>query len=309
MSDISAIHEATCPKGKGNKELQLSCDGVSESRSSTVSIDVYSLCFKKCRTIYPYKLIRPLNNNKIDSKKQLSDVLRDILANEYLIKQYIGDNPKRSDAKDCKCHSGWYACEYCFAKGIKVILTDHSKARDRLLNQKLLIEEKISECQNLPKSPENDSKIENLVSLKEELAKGINSFQRKSNILWPFSTMNSQNRSRQSILEIIHKIENEENISIDEAKGIKGRSLLLDIPDFNYIYDAPAEYLHSGCLGLIKRLVELTFDVGVNRKRITKRQLSQTSVFNKLMLQTKVPNESSRRARNLDFAVFKGQEF
>ena len=73
--------------------------------------------------------------------------------------------------------------------------------------------------------------------------------------------MYSQHRSRNSILEIVEKIENNERLSIDESKGIVGRSLLLDIPDFNFTYDVPAEYLHSGCLGVIKKLVELTFNV------------------------------------------------
>lgn len=79
--------------------------------------------------------------------------------------------------------------------------------------------------------------------------------------------MYSQHRSRNSILEIVEKIENNERLSIDESKGIVGRSLLLDIPDFNFTYDVPAEYLHSGCLGVIKKLVELTFNVVSKKKK------------------------------------------
>lgn len=57
-------------------------------------------------------------------------------------------------------------------------------------------------------------------------------------------------------------------------------------------------------------MVELTFDVSsVKQKRTTKRKLSSPSSFNVLMLTLKVPRESSRRARSLDFAVMKAQEF
>ena len=121
--------------------------------------------------------------------------------------------------------------------------------------------------------------------------------------------MNSEHRSRQSILDIIERIENEEPLSWDEAKGINGKSVLINIPGFNFVYDVPAEYMYSGCLGLIKRLTELTFDVGEKRTRIKKRKLSSPLTFNALMMKKKVTKEFPRRARNLDFAVFKAIEF
>ena len=151
-------------------------------------------------------------------------------------------------------------------------------------------------------------KIEHLKSLIDELKKSLNNFERKSNILWPSSTMGAQHRSRQSILEIIERIESGERLSIDESKGIKGRSLLLDLPNFNFVYDTPAEYLHSGCLGVTKRLVILTFGIGPNKSKSTERRPS-INMFNKLMLKTKVVNEFSRRSRKLDLSVFKGQEY
>ena len=245
----------------------------------------------------------------MNTKEHLGLVIEDILKNGLKIKQFVADNLKRAIAKDSKNHSSWYAFEYCYAKGIKIEVTDNTKARQKLIQQKKLIEEKIAECRNNPNVSERTASIENLTSLRDDIQKSINSFQRKSNILWPSSTFVSEHRSRQSILDIVNKIQNGEELSVDECRGIVGRSLLLDIPDFNFVYDTPAEYLHCCCLGVIKRLTELTFSVGINRPRITKRKLSSTSEFNRLMLQTKVPEETSRRARSLDFSVFKGQEF
>ena len=242
----------------------------------------------------------------MDKKRILRDVIEDISANGLRIMQYIADNLKRAEAKDVKCHSSWFPCEYCFARGTKIEVSDNVRAKNKIEQQILLVQEKINQCQN---GPSSSQKIENLRSLQNELKKSMAALKRKSNILWPFSTLNAENRTRRAILEIVEKIENQEELTLDEKKGIIGRSVLLDVPNFNYVYDTPAEYLHSGCLGVTKRLLELTFSCGVNRQRITKRKLSSPSQFNKLMLDTKFFREFSRRARSLNFAVYKGQEY
>ena len=244
-----------------------------------------------------------------ENKRHLRDVLNDIMANNLRITQYVADNPKRSEAKECKCFSAWYPCEYCFAKGCKIEIVDNCKAKKKISQQINLVSEKLRECESEPDTPQKQVKINNLKSLIKELKKSLNVFSKKSNILWPYSTMEALHRSRQSILEIVQKIENEEILSIDESKGVVGRSLLLDLPNFNFIYDVPAEYLHSGCLGVIKRLVQLTFGVGPKRPTKTKRKLASIKKFNKSMLKTKVTKECSRRSRKLDFSVFKGQEY
>lgn len=310
ISDLLKIHENKCPSFN-KREIQLSCDGVSENKSNSVSIDVYSLSFKNCKNIYPYKLVRPLNKqlSGLQSRRILWEVLTEITENDLRILQYIADNPKRSIARECKSHSAWYACEYCYAKGKKIELTPNTHAINRLTTQINLINEKINDCEAEENTPDKAEKIRNLLSLKENLQKGLNAMKKKSHILWPFSTMKSINRTRNSLLEIAEKLENNELLSIDESKGVLGRSLLFNVPDFNFIYDMPAEYMHLSYLGVIKRMVELTFDVGVKRTRITKRKLSNTKLFNQLMLCTKVPREFPRRARILDFCVYKAQEF
>ena len=53
----------------------------------------------------------------------------------------------------------------------------------------------------------------------------------------------------------------------------------------------------------------LTFNVGENRSRVTRRKLTPRYVFNLAMKGVKVPKEFSRRIRDLDFSVFKAQEF
>ena len=169
-SDIVAIHEDKCPSFE-EKKIQLSCDGVHENKSTSVSIDVYSWNFKNCKAIYPHKLVRPLNKYKVDDKITLREVVHDVSSNHLRIMQYIADKLKRSTAKDCKSHSSWFACEYCFAKGTKIVVSDNENAKKKINEQINVIEEKITECQTEHFTPVTASKIQNLTSLKKELKK------------------------------------------------------------------------------------------------------------------------------------------
>ena len=126
--------------------------------------------------------------------------------------------------------------------------------------------------------------------------------------VWPASSRHGQPRTSDAVLDIVEKIEENPNMDRLDKKGIIGRSCLFDIPNFDYVRDSPAEYMHNLCLGVVKRMLELTFNVGEKRSRVTKRKLSSTEEFNKCMSETKVTRESSRRARKLDFAVMKAQE-
>ena len=104
-------------------------------------------------------------------------------------------------------------------------------------------------------------------------------------------------------------LEEKDNLSPEEMEGIIGYSPLMDYPGFDFINGIPCEYLHHICLGVAKKMIELTFNVGESRKRITKRKLSKPEEYNKIMNEVKVPSEFSRRGRNLDLKVMKGEEF
>ena len=112
-----------------NIKLQLSADGVSECLSTTVSLDVYSIKFEKCKTIYPVRVVRPIKKVNIDQLQQLKLVLDDLHFNRCIITQFIGDNLKRAIARQCLCHSGWFPCEYCFAKGTKLVTNSISNKK------------------------------------------------------------------------------------------------------------------------------------------------------------------------------------
>ena len=266
---------------------------------------MYSVKFKGCRTIYPLRIIRPLKKvNDIDHVEQLNLTLSDIYDNGFTISQILGDNPKRSNIKKCLGHSSWFPCEYCFSKGTKIVTNnvELTKKKKSLETQRKILAEKMKEA--------TGADLANLKKFDKELIESEKKLKPKqSNIVWPKTTANGPPRTRREILEIIEKIENDQPLTPDEAKGITGRSLLFDLPGFDFVADVPVDYLHCGCLGVIKRSVELTFKVGETRPRITKRPLSSPHLFNTLIARVKVMRECNRRVRDLDFSVYKGQEF
>lgn len=307
--DIIAIHEARCPKIEAGRKCQISSDGVSECRSNSNSIDVYSVRFKNCQHVYPHTITRPVDKYKLDSKPYLQSFIDDIKA-LCEIETFVGDNLKRANARGALNHASNFACEYCFAKATSFHYCDKKieEKRKELELQISVIERRIDLVQT-----EEEIDQEELKTLKELKSCLINSLSDvskvKKKVVWPSSTMNGEPRTVAKILAITNMIEENGPLPPDEAKGIIYKSPLLEIENFDMVANSPAEYLHSVCLGTTKRLLELTYNVGTTRPRVTKRKLTPVSLFNDLMAGLKGPMEFSRRIRSLDFAVWKGQEF
>ena len=274
---------------------------MSETKSTSVSLDVFSTRMTNCQVVYPHRIIRPLKKFRVDHHEQLAIFVHDILLNSGNIDQYVADNLKRAESKGTLCHSAAFPCEYCFSKGVRNVVVDPASKTKKHLKA---IREKL---ENLNESESSMNMINNEL---EKAEKMIGSSKR-SHIVWPHTTANGEPRTTQKVLEILDKIDASETGKIppDEAKGVVRRSPLLDIPGFNFTMDSPTEYLHAVCLGVSKRMVCLTFSVGENRPRITKRKLSSALEFNSLMLMIKVPREFPRRIRDLDFSLFKGQQY
>lgn len=129
-------------------------------------------------------------------------------------------------------------------------------------------------------------------------------------LTWPPETMNGRPRTITAIRRIVNDIEaGQEHLSSSYLKGIKGRSILLDQPNFDFILDIPAEYMHLSCLGIVKHMLEYTYKTGKTRTRITIRKRSDPKLFNNLIMLVRVPREFPRRVRNLDTSIYKAQEY
>ena len=136
-----------------------------------------------------------------------------------------------------------------------------------------------------------------------------NGSKKRGQLAWPASTVGAPSRTIENIIDITNKLQNGEELTRDERKGFWGTSHLLHQENFHFILDIPAEYMHSSCIGVVKRLFELTFNVGEVRDRVIQRKLSDPAELNIKMSSQKGTREFSRRIRNLDFGVLKAQEF
>ena len=281
--------------------MQVSSDGMSESKSTSISLDVYSSRMKNCQVIYPHRIVRPLGKNKVDSKVQFSLFLKDILENSGNISHYIADNLKRATGKCCLNHASYFPCEYCFQKGVRFVLNDSRTTAKKDFSS---IREKLN-------AVAEEHGYEQIRLIEKEILNAEKKMgqAKKSHIVWPSSTAHGEPRTHQKMEELANKVEAGEKLPPDEAKGVVGKSPLFEIPNFDFVYGSPTEYLHSVSLGAVKRLIELTFSVGETRSRVTTRKLSNPKKYNEQMRGVKVTRECSRRVRDLDFAVMKGQEF
>lgn len=111
---MKKIHQYICQDhGCHEPTIQLSLDGIAESKSSINSLDVYSVQFSQCRAIYPIRLVKPCERFKYDEQEQIEEVLRDINANDVIIDCCVLDNPKRAVFKCMKAAAAKNACDYC----------------------------------------------------------------------------------------------------------------------------------------------------------------------------------------------------
>ena len=132
----------------------------------------------------------------------------------------------------------------------------------------------------------------------------------RGHLTWPPSTMNGRPRTITAIRRITNSIEeDEEELTKNYLKGIKGRSVLLDQNNFDLIHDLPTEYMHLVCIGTVKKMLEFTYKMGNNKPRITKRKKCDPKLFNDIIATIQFTREFSRRARNLDTAVYKALEY
>ena len=261
VKDVIQTHKLYCPthaKLETHPPIQFSLDGVQESKSSSTSLDVYSIKFLNCRKVIPVKIVRPTNRYKYDTQEEIKNMISDINENGLSIDTAIFDNLKRSDVKCTKCHSSTFPCEYCESPAVSYI----------------------------------DKKMT------------------KRKLTWPPTTMNGRPRTITGIKRIINSIEDEDEILCkDYVKGIKGRSVFIDQPNFDFILDINVEYMHSVCIGVVKKVVELTYKVGKTNNKALKKKQIETKHFNNLMRSVKMIREFPRRCRNLDTALYKAQEY
>ena len=273
--------------------------------------------FNQCRSIYPIRIIRPCDKYKYDAQVEFQKVLDSLNENDVIVDCLVADNPKRSFLRCAKCHGAKFACEYC--QNFAIFYIGNKKTIEAIEKRYDLQENKLTkEMEDLELTPDSPAKNEQILNLKQLLValkkEKKNEMLKKcrKQLTWPSSTMEGNSRTIENVTAITEEIERNPDILKTDpefCKGIKGRSLLLNQPSFHLIKDLPVEYMHLVCIGGIKRLTELTYKVGENRERTSKRKLSDPKIFNDKIRFIQLTREFSRRCRNLDFGVMKASEF
>lgn len=239
-------------------------------------------------------------------------VIESLIENNLEIENVVADNPKRAFLRNSVQFCGKFGCEYCFQPGVSFrctgsqeteeIVQEIQKQRRDIYAKIITLKENNSENQVEIKA------LEMIVKSLEQAEKIARKERKSTHIVWPANTRNGEPRTKEKILDIVEQLEQGIELSPEERKGIKGRSLLLNLENFDYVTALPTEYMHCLAIGLVKRLLELCFSVGESRTRVSKRHLTSPDLFNELMKDIKMFHEFSRRARKLDLSVMKAQE-
>ena len=114
IKDVIKIHQSMNYRHKNDVvTVDLSCDGVADANSSGITMDMFTVSFPECRTVYPLVAIRPNDKSSINFQEELDRVLCDLKDNNVKIRNVLADNPMRALMRNCKNHASYFSCEYC----------------------------------------------------------------------------------------------------------------------------------------------------------------------------------------------------
>ncbi len=252
LLDVYKLHQDLHSEKAVAKTFDFSIDGVPETISGGVSIDVLSVHFVGCRNVYIVAILRPKRkgmalSDSIILERFLQDISRSDLAPRYC----IADAPKRAKLQGFISHSGKQSCQYCFASKL------HGK--------------------------------------------------------FPASTRNAEPRTMDAVRKIVNYVETEAdgdfaNVSESRLRGIKDKSPLWSLPNFDITRHVPAECMHLLDLGILRKMLGLTYKVP-GKKVIEKVRRVPVTQVNMLLRNVKVVADFSRRSRGIDIGTWKAQEY
>jgi hypothetical protein len=282
VADVVKFHEnihSEAGLGCNIKQVHLAIDGISESKSTSISLVVFAIRFLDCRNVYPIAITRPSHGYKFDREKTLEMVIKDLNDNGITVIKCIADTPERKKLKKLKAMNGFHGCDICVARGASIYCkTGESVPRGKNKRKNkggggatvrvIAHPKKFGQCATLRKNA---------------------SFKRLGE-LWNSWTLK------------------ERTDNVDKLQGIQGLTLLHTLagpPDV--IEFCPPEYMHFLCLGVAKTLIELTFEV-TSSKKLRRRPRMKLAPLDKLLKSIKLPSEMARRTRPMDLSSWKADE-
>jgi len=100
FSKLKHLHDFT------KEKIVLSIDGVPETKSGGVTIEVIAFKFKDCKTVFPLCILRPEKKYKISVEDYIGPLLCQLKEASVQISFIVADAPKRSFLRKMKAHSG-----------------------------------------------------------------------------------------------------------------------------------------------------------------------------------------------------------
>jgi hypothetical protein len=106
FSKLKNVHDIS------NEKIILAIDGVPETKSGGVTIEVIAFKFQNCKTVYPLCILRPEKKYKINVEEYICPLLRKLEKMSAQISFIVADAPKRSFLRKMKAHSGINSSHY-----------------------------------------------------------------------------------------------------------------------------------------------------------------------------------------------------
>ncbi len=110
-------HRRLHPDVDSPEFFDLSLDGIPESKSGGRSVDVLSIRYSGCKTIYSIAILQPARKAMgLPDDLTLSHFLPEYDGDSVPLRYVIADAPKRASLSGLKQHSAKHACQYCLAE-------------------------------------------------------------------------------------------------------------------------------------------------------------------------------------------------
>ena len=246
LEAVCELHSSLHGDCTGSPYFDLSLDGIPDNKSSGLSIDLLSLRFIDCRTVYTLAVLQPARKGMgIPDVVILDHFLEDYKESSKKLRRIIADAPKRAGLQGIKQHSGSYSCPYCTAK--------------------------------------------------------------KVDKHYPTTTIGAPIRTDGELRRLAAAAEDGEEDE-DILQGVKGESPLSSI-NIDLIRDVPSEKMHLCDLGVVRKIMQLSFKCPAFKNKDIPIQRSSDSDLSQRFMQIKVLPQFARRTRPVDLSNYKAEEF
>lgn len=115
LSDVIAYHQGIHDKLRKRchtDNITLSIDGVPESNSNR-TVDVVSVLFPFCRTVYCLQILRPAVGYHYDFDRNLQELVQEVISAGVRVRAFLADAPMRAKLRGHVGHNGRFGCDYC----------------------------------------------------------------------------------------------------------------------------------------------------------------------------------------------------